>query len=84
MCRKLFLPALLTILFSLASPHPSSAHPMGNFSISHYAAIHVERDGVELQYVVDMAEIPTYQEIQRRGKRRLARQQFLSAESLDT
>ena len=40
---------------------------MGNFSISHYAAIHIERGNIELRYFVDMAEIPTYQEIQKAG-----------------
>ena len=40
------------------------AHPMGNFSISHYAGIHVERDAVEVRYIIDMAEIPTFQELQ--------------------
>ncbi|RXH58881.1 sulfite exporter TauE/SafE family protein [Granulicella sibirica] len=43
------------------------AHPMGNFSINHYAGIHVERDAVEVRYIVDFAEIPTYQEIQDAG-----------------
>jgi ABC-type nickel/cobalt efflux system permease component RcnA len=38
---------------------------MGNFSISHYAGIRVEQGFVELRYLVDMAEIPTFQEIQK-------------------
>ena len=46
---------------------PADAHPMGNFSISHYAAIRIERDFVELRYLLDMAEIPTFQEMQRTG-----------------
>jgi ABC-type nickel/cobalt efflux system permease component RcnA len=46
-------------------PIPSSAHPMGNFSISHYAGIRVEQGFIELRYLIDMAEIPTFQEIQR-------------------
>jgi ABC-type nickel/cobalt efflux system permease component RcnA len=37
---------------------------MGNFSISHYAAIHVEPGGVRLRYLVDLAEIPTFQALQ--------------------
>jgi len=41
------------------------AHPMGNFSISHYAGIHVEQGFIELRYLIDMAEIPTFQEMQR-------------------
>lgn len=40
------------------------AHPLGNFSISQYTAIRVERDVIELRYLIDMAEIPTFQEIQ--------------------
>ena len=37
---------------------------MGNFSISHYAAIRVEPDAVRLRYLVDLAEIPTFQALQ--------------------
>ena len=58
---------LLAPLCFLAAPRPSDAHPMGNFSISHYAEIHMERGTIELRYFIDMAEIPTYQEIQRMG-----------------
>jgi len=63
--RRLVLP-LLAGLAALA-PIPSAAHPMGNFSISHYAALRVDRDAIRLRYVVDMAEIPTFQELQRTG-----------------
>ena len=48
----------------LALPAVVSAHPMGNFSISHYAAIRIEPDAVRLRYVVDLAEIPTFQALQ--------------------
>jgi len=40
------------------------AHPLGNFSISQYTAIRVGPEAIELRYVVDLAEIPTFQEIQ--------------------
>jgi ABC-type nickel/cobalt efflux system permease component RcnA len=40
------------------------AHPLGNFSINHYTAIRIEPDALMLRYVVDMAEIPTFQELQ--------------------
>ncbi|MBB5055630.1 ABC-type nickel/cobalt efflux system permease component RcnA [Granulicella aggregans] len=43
------------------------AHPMGNFSINHYSGIHIERDAIEVRYIIDIAEIPTYQEIQNAG-----------------
>ena len=37
---------------------------MGNFSISHYTAIQIEPDAVQLRYLVDLAEIPTFQALQ--------------------
>src|SRR6266542_3867754 len=43
---------------------PAAAHPMGNFSISHYAGIRIERGYIDVLYLIDMAEIPTFQEIQ--------------------
>ena len=42
----------------------ATAHPLGNFSISHYSAIRIGKEAVELRYIIDMAEIPTFQEIQ--------------------
>jgi ABC-type nickel/cobalt efflux system permease component RcnA len=45
----------------------AAAHPMGNFSINHYAAIAVAPAGVELRYLIDMAEIPTFQEMREHG-----------------
>jgi ABC-type nickel/cobalt efflux system permease component RcnA len=45
----------------------SHAHPLGNFSISHYSAIRLGAEAVELRYIIDMAEIPTFQEIQHAG-----------------
>lgn len=57
----------LTLALILLAPRLSFAHPLGNFSISHYTGIRVEQDAVELRYFVDMAEIPTFQEIQETG-----------------
>lgn len=50
------------------TPGRTDAHPMGNFSISHYAGFTLERDFLELRYIVDMAEIPTFQEMQEMQK----------------
>ncbi|MEH2390529.1 MAG: sulfite exporter TauE/SafE family protein [Nostoc sp.] len=41
----------------------ANAHPLGNFTINHYAGVQVATDGVGIDYVLDMAEIPTFQEI---------------------
>jgi high-affinity nickel-transport protein len=40
---------------------------MGNFSINHYSGLRIERRFIELRYIIDLAEIPTYQEIQNSG-----------------
>ena len=41
----------------------ADAHPLGNFTINHYAGVQVAPDGVGIDYVLDMAEIPAFQEI---------------------
>ena len=58
--------ALAAALVWLAAT-PVSGHPLGNFSISHYAGIEIGADAVRIRYVVDMAEIPTFQEMQDAG-----------------
>jgi len=54
----------LVFCWLLALPSGTLAHPMGNFSINHYSGIRVEQNVVELRYLIDMAEIPTFQELQ--------------------
>ena len=56
--------ARLLWALALAAPLSAAAHPMGNFSISHYTAIQVEPDGIRLRYLLDLAEIPTFQTLQ--------------------
>lgn len=48
-------------------PTYAFAHPMGNFSISHYSGIRIGGGFLELHYLIDMAEIPTFQELQQNG-----------------
>ena len=38
------------------------AHPLGNFTINHFARIASSTERVQVLYVVDLAEIPTFQE----------------------
>ncbi|HEV8640662.1 MAG TPA: hypothetical protein VGV13_06145 [Methylomirabilota bacterium] len=59
--------AAVVIAATLGVPGPGFAHPLGNFSISQYAGIRLEPDDIELRYLIDMAEIPTFQEIQETG-----------------
>jgi len=48
-----------------ALPVAVLAHPLGNFTINHFAEMRVAADVVSLDVVIDMAEIPTFQERQR-------------------
>ena len=52
---------------ALVTAATARAHPLGNFSISHYAGIEIQVDAIQIRYLIDMAEIPTFQEIQERG-----------------
>jgi len=54
--------AMLLLGFSAAAV---LAHPLGNFTINHYAGIRVEPDRIRLDVVIDEAEIPTFQVTQR-------------------
>jgi nickel/cobalt transporter (NicO) family protein len=41
-----------------------SAHPMGNFSVSHYSRIETNPHGATIRYVLDLAEIPAFELLQ--------------------
>jgi nickel/cobalt transporter (NicO) family protein len=56
--------AILGVAAVLLVPAVASAHPLGNFTINHYAGLVVGRDAVQLEVVIDMAEIPAFQERQ--------------------
>lgn len=45
----------------LAWPAAASAHPLGNFTINRYSQIDVSGKRVYVLYVLDLAEIPTFQ-----------------------
>jgi nickel/cobalt exporter len=47
--------------FLVVTAGGASAHPLGNFSVNRYAGIVVTPHGVDVDYVVDYAELPTYQ-----------------------
>ncbi|HEU5197938.1 MAG TPA: high-affinity nickel-transporter [Methylomirabilota bacterium] len=64
MKRLAVLAALLWLALAVTG---ADAHPLGNFSISHYTALEIGAAEVTVRYVIDMAEIPTFQEIQDTG-----------------
>jgi hypothetical protein len=55
---------LFTLLLVLSLCRLASAHPMGNFSVNHYSRIDLQGDRNIVRYFIDLAEIPTYQELQ--------------------
>src|SRR6185312_2425134 len=46
----------------LALAAPAGAHPLGNFSVNHLTVVRASGDRVDLRYVLDQAEIPTFRE----------------------
>src|SRR5579862_792903 len=60
-------PCAWPLLFVIALTPVLSAHPMGNFSVSHYSRIQVSGGGVDIRYVLDLAEIPSFQLLQQWG-----------------
>ncbi len=66
-CLVTALCAMLLVVHGayLVAPPTSLAHPLGNFSISRYAGLRIAQNGIELRYLLDMAEIPTFLESRR-------------------
>jgi len=46
---------------ALVAPVAAQAHPLGNFTINRFARVEVAGHRLYVRYVLDMAEIPTYQ-----------------------
>lgn len=66
--------AAILLHFALGAGAPAAqAHPLGNFSVNHIARVAVSDDRVDVRYILDQAEIPTFQE------RRASREQVLAA-----
>ena len=62
--KRVALAALVTVgamAAALAQPPMALAHPLGNFTVNHYAGIDLAGDRVFVHFVLDLAEIPTLQ-----------------------
>jgi nickel/cobalt transporter (NicO) family protein len=57
--RALALGVMVLLVVAIA---PASAHPLGNFTVNTYGGLELSPSTVTVHYVVDMAEIPTFQE----------------------
>jgi ABC-type nickel/cobalt efflux system permease component RcnA len=52
---------LAALLAALVAPAAASAHPLGNFTINRFSRVEAAANRVYVVYVLDMAEIPTYE-----------------------
>jgi nickel/cobalt transporter (NicO) family protein len=59
---KRLLVIVAALVASLALPGLASAHPLGNFTVNHYAGIELAGNTVYVRYALDLAEIPAFQD----------------------
>ena len=59
--RTVIRAALAASVVAALVPAIALAHPLGNFTINHYAGVRIEPDRILLDVVIDQAEIPTFQ-----------------------
>jgi ABC-type nickel/cobalt efflux system permease component RcnA len=59
---RAFVAGAAAVAAVLALAAPAAAHPLGNFSVNHLDTVSISRDEVRVHYVLDQAEIPTFQE----------------------
>jgi nickel/cobalt transporter (NicO) family protein len=52
----------IAALLAVALAPAAEAHPLGNFTVNRYAGIEVSGTRIYVHYVLDLAEIPTFQE----------------------
>ena len=62
--KPLLVANVIALLAFLSMAPATFAHPMGNFSINHYSKIVPGAHAIEVDYIIDMAEIPTFQQMQ--------------------
>jgi nickel/cobalt exporter len=77
------LAVILVVLAALAVPVAASAHPLGNFTINRFSRVEVSGHRLYVLYVLDLAEIPTFQAGRIDGQayaRRIARRAELTVD----
>ena len=57
--------ALLLALGAALTAAPALAHPLGNFTTNQLAQVRIDERQARVHYILDQAEIPTFQQIQR-------------------
>ena len=59
--RGAVLAVLTIIILVVAGAAGAAAHPLGNFTVNTYSGLRVGPDRLDVDHVVDLAEIPTFQ-----------------------
>jgi nickel/cobalt transporter (NicO) family protein len=59
--RRVAVLAALAAILLVAGAARAAAHPLGNFTVNTYSGLRVGPDRLVVDYVVDLAEIPTFQ-----------------------
>lgn len=75
MSKRFLLPTVLTAATLL------TAHPMGNFSVSHYARFEPKAGAVDIVYVLDLAELPTFDLLRQWGLERSSSKEQLASKA---
>jgi ABC-type nickel/cobalt efflux system permease component RcnA len=59
--KRLIALILAALTCFLAIPATAGAHPLGNFTINRYSLVELDRGQARVTFVLDIAEIPTFQ-----------------------
>jgi ABC-type nickel/cobalt efflux system permease component RcnA len=62
--RGALVAAACAVVACLAIPGGALAHPLGNFTINQLAQVRIDRGEARVHYVLDQAEVPTFQQLQ--------------------
>jgi nickel/cobalt transporter (NicO) family protein len=63
--RRLAAAAVSGLALAALSATPAAAHPLGNFTLNHLSQVRISERNVEVRYILDQAEIPTFRDVQR-------------------
>lgn len=60
--RSAAVPLAAVLAASVLMPTSADAHPLGNFTVNRLTIVSVSTDHVDVRWILDQAEIPTFQE----------------------
>ncbi len=60
--RSIFAALAAVLVMGLLLPAGANAHPLGNFTVNRLSVVSVSTDRVDVRWILDQAEIPTFQE----------------------